>query len=118
MNSWPTNWAARGHRHVQCPWARPKFRSAPIIDLPKEHVQRHGSDEFATFPHGPLNLQSLGKRITDRQLSAQLPTLFPISMVDAGGLIAYGTSLLEEESNLRRTVAQPSDLQPRRIIVV
>jgi putative ABC transport system substrate-binding protein len=40
----------------------------------------------------PIN-QARRKEIAELAVAHQLPTVFPISMLDAGGLIAYGTSL-------------------------
>lgn len=40
----------------------------------------------------PIN-QACRKEIADLAVAHRLPTVFPISMLDAGGLIAYGTSL-------------------------
>ncbi len=40
----------------------------------------------------PIN-QACRKQIADLAAAQRLPTVFPISMLDAGGLIAYGTSL-------------------------
>jgi putative tryptophan/tyrosine transport system substrate-binding protein len=40
----------------------------------------------------PIN-QACRKQIADFAAAHRLPTVFPISMLDAGGLIAYGTSL-------------------------
>ena len=40
----------------------------------------------------PIN-QACRKQIADLAAAHHLPTVFPISMLDAGGLIAYGTSL-------------------------
>jgi putative tryptophan/tyrosine transport system substrate-binding protein len=40
----------------------------------------------------PIN-QACRKQIADLAAAHRLPTVFPISMLDAGGLIAYGTSL-------------------------
>jgi putative ABC transport system substrate-binding protein len=42
----------------------------------------------------PIN-QACRKQIADLAAAHRLPTVFPISMLDAGGLIAYGTSLRE-----------------------
>src|SRR5262249_60937508 len=39
----------------------------------------------------PIN-QACRKQIADLAAAHRLPTVFPISMLDAGGLIAYGTS--------------------------
>jgi putative tryptophan/tyrosine transport system substrate-binding protein len=42
----------------------------------------------------PIN-QACRKQIAELAAARHLPTVFPISMLDAGGLIAYGTSLRE-----------------------
>ena len=42
----------------------------------------------------PIN-QACREQIADLAAARRLPTVFPISMTDAGGLIAYGTSLRE-----------------------
>jgi putative ABC transport system substrate-binding protein len=52
----------------------------------------------------PIN-QACRKQIADLAAAHRLPTVFPISMVDAGGLIAYGTSLREAA----RQMAQYAD---------
>jgi len=46
----------------------------------------------------PIN-QSCRRQIADLAAARHLPTLFPISMLDAGGLLAYGTSLWEAARN-------------------
>jgi putative ABC transport system substrate-binding protein len=52
----------------------------------------------------PIN-QACRKQIADLAAAHHLPTVFPISMLDAGGLIAYGTSLREAA----RQMAQYAD---------
>ena len=52
----------------------------------------------------PIN-QACRKQIADLAAAHRLPTVFPISMLDAGGLIAYGTSLREAA----RQMAQYAD---------
>lgn len=42
----------------------------------------------------PIN-QACRKQIAEFAAARRLPTVFPISMLDAGGLVAYGTSLRE-----------------------
>jgi putative ABC transport system substrate-binding protein len=49
----------------------------------------------------PIN-QACKKQIADLATAHQLPTLFPISMHDAGGLIAYGTGLREATRHMAR----------------
>jgi len=49
----------------------------------------------------PIN-QACRKQIADLAVVHRLPTVFPISMLDAGGLIAYGTSLREATRQMAR----------------
>jgi putative ABC transport system substrate-binding protein len=49
----------------------------------------------------PVN-QPNRKRIADLAAAHRLPTVFPISMADAGGLLAYGTSLREATRHMAR----------------
>ena len=49
----------------------------------------------------PIN-QSNRKTIADLATARRLPTVFPISMADAGGLFAYGTSLREAARHMAR----------------
>ena len=51
----------------------------------------------------PIN-QSNRKAIADLAAARRLPTVFPISMADAGGLFAYGTSLREAARHMARYV--------------
>ena len=63
----------------------------------------------------PIN-QACRKQIADLAAARHLPTVFPISMIDAGGLIAYGTSLSEATRQMARYAddifrgANPGDL--------
>jgi putative tryptophan/tyrosine transport system substrate-binding protein len=63
----------------------------------------------------PIN-QACRKQIADLAAARKLPTVFPISMIDAGGLIAYGTSLREATRQMARYAndifrgANPGDL--------
>ena len=63
----------------------------------------------------PIN-QACRKQIADLAAAHQLPTVFPISMLDAGGLLAYGTSLREAARHMAWYVdkifrgASPGDL--------
>jgi putative tryptophan/tyrosine transport system substrate-binding protein len=63
----------------------------------------------------PIN-QTCRKQIADLAASHGLPAVFPISMSDAGGLIAYGTSLHEAARQMARYAdkillgAKPGDL--------
>ena len=69
----------------------------------------------------PIN-QACGKEIAELAATRHLPTVFPVSMFDAGGLLAYGTSL----SGAARTMASqvdkvfrgfsPGDLPIRRVL--
>jgi putative ABC transport system substrate-binding protein len=66
---------------------------------------------FASIDHGragalvvleePIN-QPYRKTIADLAAARRLPTVFPISMVDAGGLFAYGTSLRDAARHMAR----------------
>ena len=66
----------------------------------------------------PIN-QSSRKQIADLAVAYHLPTVFPISMLDAGGLIAYGTSLREAARHMADYAdsifrgADPGDLPMR-----
>lgn len=63
----------------------------------------------------PIN-QACRKQIADLAAVQRLPTVFPVSMLDAGGLIAYGTSLREAARHMARYAndifrgANPGDL--------
>jgi putative tryptophan/tyrosine transport system substrate-binding protein len=66
----------------------------------------------------PIN-QACRKQIANLAAAHCLPTVFPISMLDAGGLIAYGTSLREAARHMARYAdgilrgANPGDLPIR-----
>lgn len=66
----------------------------------------------------PIN-QACRKQIADLAAAQRLLTVFPISMLDAGGLIAYGTSLREAARHMARYAdnifggANPGDLPIR-----
>jgi len=66
----------------------------------------------------PIN-QACRKQIADLALAHQMPSVFPISMLDAGGLFAYGTSLREAARQMAHYVdkifkgASPGDLPIR-----
>jgi putative ABC transport system substrate-binding protein len=66
----------------------------------------------------PIN-QACRKQIADLAVAHRLPTVFPISMVDAGGLLAYGTSLREAARHMAHYAdkifrgANPGDLPIR-----
>jgi putative ABC transport system substrate-binding protein len=51
----------------------------------------------------PIN-QPNRKTIADLASARRLPTVFPISMADAGGLFAYGTPLREAARHMARYV--------------
>jgi len=51
----------------------------------------------------PVN-QPHRKAIADLATARRLPTVFPISMADAGGLFTYGTSLREAARHMARYV--------------
>jgi putative ABC transport system substrate-binding protein len=63
----------------------------------------------------PVN-QPFRKQIADLAIAHRLPTVFPISMLDAGGLITYGTSLREAAHQMAHLAndilqgASPGDL--------
>jgi putative ABC transport system substrate-binding protein len=63
----------------------------------------------------PIN-QACRKEIADLAAARRLPTVFPISMLDAGSLLAYGTSLREAARHMARYAnqilrgASPGDL--------
>jgi putative ABC transport system substrate-binding protein len=63
----------------------------------------------------PIN-QACRKQIAELAAAYRLPTVFPISMLDAGGLIAYGTSLREAARHMAHYAdnifqgAHPGDL--------
>jgi len=66
----------------------------------------------------PIN-QACRKQIADLAAARQLPTVFPISMQDAGGLLAYGTSLRKAAESMAPYVdkifkgSSPGDLPIR-----
>ena len=66
----------------------------------------------------PIN-QACRKQIADLAVAHRLLTVFPISMVDAGGLLAYGTSLREAARHMAHYAdhifrgANPGDLPIR-----
>jgi putative ABC transport system substrate-binding protein len=63
----------------------------------------------------PIN-QACRKQIAELAAAYRLPTVFPISILDAGGLIAYGTSLREAARHMAHYAdnifqgARPGDL--------
>jgi putative ABC transport system substrate-binding protein len=65
----------------------PEYEEA-FASMEREHAQA------LVVLEEPIN-QACRKQIADLAAAHGLPTVFPISMVDAGGLIAYGTSLRE-----------------------
>ena len=65
----------------------PEYEKA-FIAMEKERAQA------LVILEEPIN-QAYRKQIADFAATHRLPTVFPISMLDAGGLIAYGTSLRE-----------------------
>jgi putative ABC transport system substrate-binding protein len=65
----------------------PEYEKA-FASIEREHAQA------LVVLEEPIN-QACRKQIADLAAARQLPTVFPISMIDAGGLIAYGTSLRE-----------------------
>ena len=56
---------------------------------------------FAVVVEEPIN-QPYRKTIADLAAARSLPTVFPISMLDAGGLFAYGTSLRDAARHMAR----------------
>ena len=77
-------------------------------------MEREGAQALVVLEE-PIN-QACRKQIAELAAAHQLPTVFPISMIDAGGLIAYGTSLSEATRQMARyaddifTGANPGDL--------
>lgn len=63
----------------------PEYEKA-FAGMEREHAQA------LVVLEEPIN-QACRKEIADLAVAHRLPTVFPISMLDAGGLIAYGTSL-------------------------
>jgi putative ABC transport system substrate-binding protein len=74
-----------------------------------------GQAEALIVLEHPIN-QPHRKTIADLAAARRWPTVFPISMVDAGGLFAYGTSLREAAKHMAGYVdkvlkgARPGDL--------
>jgi putative ABC transport system substrate-binding protein len=66
---------------------------APIPEYEKVFaaLKREGAQALIVLEE-PIN-QACRKLIADLAAAHKLPTVFPISMLDAGGLLAYGTSL-------------------------
>jgi putative tryptophan/tyrosine transport system substrate-binding protein len=59
--------------------------------MPLRQMERERAQALVVLEE-PIN-QACRKQIADLAAAHRLPTVFPISMLDAGGLIAYGTSL-------------------------
>jgi putative ABC transport system substrate-binding protein len=80
-------------------------------------MERDGAQALVVLEE-PIN-QACRKQIADLAAAHRLPTVFPISMLDAGGLIAYGTSLREAARHMARYAdsilrgANPGDLPIR-----
>jgi putative ABC transport system substrate-binding protein len=89
----------------------PEYEKA-FASMEREHAQA------LVVLEEPIN-QACRKQIADLAAARQLPTVFPISMIDAGGLIAYGTSLREATRQMARYAddifrgANPGDLPIR-----
>jgi putative tryptophan/tyrosine transport system substrate-binding protein len=86
----------------------PEYEKA-FTSMAREHAQA------LIVLEEPIN-QACRKQIADLAAAQGLPTIFPISMLDAGGLIAYGTSLHEAARQMARYAdnifrgANPGDL--------
>jgi putative ABC transport system substrate-binding protein len=80
-------------------------------------MEREGAQALVVLEE-PIN-QACRKQISDLAAAHRLPTVFPISMLDAGGLIAYGTSLREAARQMAHYAdrilqgANPGDLPIR-----
>jgi len=80
-------------------------------------MEREGAQALVVLEE-PIN-QAHRKQIADIAAAHRLPTVFPISMLDAGGLIAYGTSLREAARHMAHYAdsilqgANPGDLPIR-----
>jgi putative ABC transport system substrate-binding protein len=72
----------------------PEYEKA-FASMAREHAQA------LIVLEEPIN-QACQKQIADLAAAHGLPTVFPISMLDAGGLIAYGTSLHEAARQMAR----------------
>jgi ABC-type uncharacterized transport system substrate-binding protein len=89
----------------------PEYEKA-FASMEREHAQA------LVVLEEPIN-QACRKQIADLATARQLPTVFPISMIDAGGLIAYGTSLREATRKMAHYAddifrgANPGDLPIR-----
>ncbi|WP_426421297.1 ABC transporter substrate-binding protein [Bradyrhizobium genosp. A] len=64
---------------------------APEYDKAFAAMEREHAQALVVLEE-PIN-QACRKEIADLAVAHRLPTVFPISMLDAGGLIAYGTNL-------------------------
>ena len=77
-------------------------------------MEREGAQALVVREE-PIN-QACRKQIADLAAAHRLPTVFPISMLDSGGLIAYGTSLREAARHMAHYAdrilhgANPGDL--------
>jgi putative ABC transport system substrate-binding protein len=90
---------------------------APDYEAAFAAMDREGAQALIVLEE-PIN-QACRKQIADLAAHHRLPTVFPISMADAGGLIAYGTSLREAARQMAQYVdeifcgARPGDLSIR-----
>ena len=92
---------------------------APLPDYEKAFaaMEREHAQALVVLEE-PIN-QACRKQIADLAVARQLPTVFPISMLDAGGLLAYGTSLRKAAENMASYVdkifrgSSPGDLPIR-----
>src|ERR1700758_2571121 len=89
----------------------PEYEKA-FATMEREHAQA------LVVLEEPIN-QACRKQIADLAAARQLPTVFPISMLDAGGLLAYGTSLRRAAKSMASYVneifkgSSPGDLPIR-----
>lgn len=86
----------------------PEYESA-FAEMEKERAQA------LVILEEPIN-QAYRMQIAEFAAARRLPTVFPISMLDAGGLVAYGTSLREAARQMAQYAnailegARPGDL--------
>ena len=76
---------------------------SPEYEKAFEAMERERAQALVVLEE-PIN-QACRKRIAELAIAYRIPSVFPVSMLDAGGLIAYGTSLREAA----RQMAQYAD---------
>jgi putative ABC transport system substrate-binding protein len=118
VSDFTSNWNQKAARALQM---QPQVIR---VEAPSPEYERafaameHERAEALIVLEQPIN-QACKRQIADLAAVHRLPTVFPISMLDAGGLLAYGTSLREAARQMASYAdrilrgAKPGDLPIR-----